>query len=185
MKAHRVKEFELNGVVHKFDSRHDVVKLVKPNGVGIELGTAGGDFSKRVLEISDLEFLYTVDRFDPDAGRYKVAMENLLPCRSRSAIIKMPFSDATQLFNDRYFDWIYIDGYAHTGEEGGQTFVDWWPKIRSGGIFSGDDYDRGNWPLVVENLNQFAEKVKRDIYVIDCEPGQHWASKNPTWFMIR
>jgi hypothetical protein len=185
MKIHTVKEFELNGVVHKFNSRHDVVKIVKSSGVGIELGTAGGDFSKRVLEISDLEYLYTVDRFDPDAGRYKAAMYNLLHYRSRSAILKMEFSEAVELFSDRYFDWIYIDGYAHTGQENGQTFVDWWDKIKTPGIFSGDDYDPEIWPLVVENLNQFAEKVQRDIYVIDCKPGDDWASKSSTWFMMR
>jgi hypothetical protein len=39
--------------------------------------------------------------------------------------------------------------------------------------------------LVVENLNQFAEKVQRDIYVIDCKPGDDWASKSSTWFMMR
>jgi hypothetical protein len=183
MKVHKVKQFELNRVVHTFNARHDVVKLVKPNGVGIELGTAGGDFSKRVLEISDLEYLYTVDRFDTDC--YRHAMSKLMPYRNRSSILRMEFSEAAGSFNDEFFDWIYIDGYAHTGEEGGQTFVDWWTKIRSGGIFSGDDYSHDVWPLVVENLNWFAEKVQRDIYVIDCEPGDHWASKNPTWFMIK
>ena len=185
MKVHVVKEFELNGIVHTFNSRHDVVKLVKPQGIGIELGTATGAFSRKILEISDLEYLYTVDMFDPDNGRHKHAMENLLPYRNRSSVLKMKFNEAADLFNYADFDWVYVDGYAHTGEENGQTFVDWWPKIKSGGIFSGDDYSLIHWPLVVENLNKFAEQVRRDIYVINCEPGNDWASQHPTWFIIK
>ena len=185
MKIHTVKEFELNGIVHEFESRHDVVKLVKSQGIGIELGTAEGNFSRQVLENSDLEYLYTVDMFDPDGGRYRAAMQNLLPLRSRSTILKMKFNQAAELFDYGYFDWIYIDGFAHTGQENGQTFDDWWPKVKSGGVFSGDDYSQSSWPLVVEQLNIFSEQVRRDIYVIDCEPGDDWASKQPTWFMIK
>ena len=185
MKIHIVKEFELNGIVHKFNSRHDVVKLVKSAGIGIELGTAGGDFSRRVLENSDLEYLYTVDMFDPDGGRYRTAVQNLMSFKNRSSIIKMKFSEAADVFEYQYFDWVYIDGFAHTGQENGQTFNDWWPKVKPGGVFSGDDYNQVHWPLVVENLNIFAERKKQDIYVIDCAPGDDWASKQPTWFMIK
>lgn len=29
------------------------------------------------------------------------------------------------------FDFVYIDGYAHTGEENGKTIIDWWRKVRT------------------------------------------------------
>jgi hypothetical protein len=31
----------------------------------------------------------------------------------------MSFDDALDIFDDEFFDFIYIDGFAHTGEEGG------------------------------------------------------------------
>tara|TARA_Y100000389_G_C17052243_1_gene313332 strand:+ start:118 stop:318 length:201 start_codon:yes stop_codon:yes gene_type:complete len=62
------------------------------------------------------------------------------------------------LFPDDFFDFIYVDGYAHTGEENGKTFFDWWPKLKQNGIFSGDDYDNKKWTEVYKNVNNFCEK---------------------------
>jgi hypothetical protein len=51
------------------------------------------------------------------------------------------FKEFVQWFEDEYFDFIYIDGLAHTGQESGQTIRDWLPKIKSTGIICGHDYN--------------------------------------------
>jgi hypothetical protein len=89
-----------------------------------------------------------------------------------------------RLFEPECFDFIYIDGHAHTGQENGKTFEDWWPLLKPGGVFAGDDY-HSDWPKVVENLNVFAKGIGHEIHVIDCTPGEDWASKYPTWFMVK
>ena len=45
---------------------------------------------------------------------------------------------ATQ-FEDNTFDWIYVDA-LHTGEALIQDLNAWYPKVKSGGIISGDDF---------------------------------------------
>ena len=42
----------------------------------------------------------------------------------------MTFDDAIDLFEDQFFDFIYIDGFAHTGEEGGETLIKWYRKLK-------------------------------------------------------
>ena len=76
--------------------------------------------------------------------------------RERSVILKMPFEEAVHLFKDEIFDFIYIDGYAHTGQDDGRTLNEWWPKVKKGGIFAGHDYSVQSWPKTVEQVNKFA-----------------------------
>jgi len=165
--------------------RHDVAKLVNPGGVGIELGVAEGVFSERVLRKSSLSFLYGVDMYAGDRGhdidQYRRALARLMPFRGRQTILKMRFDEALSLFPDEYFDFIYVDGYAHTGEEEGRTLVDWYPKLRPGGIFAGDDYSP-DWPKVVAAVDAFCSNHGLGLNVIDCrEPGSVW-SEYPTWW---
>jgi hypothetical protein len=46
---------------------------------------------------------------------------------------------AAKSFEDEYFDWLYIDA-LHTREAVLDDLRAWWPKLRSGGLISGDDY---------------------------------------------
>lgn len=166
--------------------RHDVVKLVKSGGVGIELGVAEGVFSERVLIHSDLRFLYSVDMYAGDRGhdvaQYRRALTRLMTHRDRNAVVKMRFDEALHLFEDAYFDFIYVDGYAHTGQESGQTLKDWFPKLKPGGIFAGDDYSR-DWPKVIQTVNKFVKDNNLDLNIIECaEPGSVW-SEHPTWWV--
>ena len=183
-----INEYVHEGQTHQLRHRWDVAKLVKDAGVGIELGTAAGGFSYQVLTNTNLEFLYTVDRYQEKhhtINEYQTALKRLQIYRTRSTILRMNFSEALVLFPDEYFDFVYVDGFAHTGEDNGEAFRDWWPKLKPGGIFAGDDYHE-NWPLVVDNLNCFSRQVDRSINVIACEPidGDTY-SQYPTWFMVK
>lgn len=166
--------------------REDVVKLVKSDGVGVELGVAEGMFAERVLRSSSLSFLYGVDMYAGDRGhdidQYRRALTRLMPFRNRHSLLKMRFEQALPLFQDAYFDFIYVDGYAHTGEEEGRTLEDWFPKLRAGGVFAGDDYST-SWPKVKDVVDRFARRVGAKLQVINCaEPGSIW-SEYPTWWI--
>jgi len=123
-----------------FHRRGDIAQLVKPDGIGIELGVARGWLSERLLASGNFHHLYSVDRWDGDRGHdveeYKVAIRALMPYRDKNTCLKMSFDEALDLFADEYFDFIYIDGYAHTGQEGGKTLENWWPKLKPGGLFT-------------------------------------------------
>jgi SAM-dependent methyltransferase len=117
-----------------------------------------------------------------DTAQYLRACNRLNRFRTRNAIIRARFDEALSLFPDQSLDFIYVDGYAHTGEEGGQTFEDWWPKLKPGGIFAGDDYDPDRWPQVTTSVDFFLETHGLDAYVIPfTEEGSIW-SEFPTWF---
>jgi hypothetical protein len=184
--ASLIKNFLLNGVEHVFESRHDVVKLLPDNAVGIELGTGSGLFAKTILEKFPIQYLYTVDHFGNENinNKYQHALFILEQQKSRSSILKMTFRQATKLFPNNHFDFIYVDGYAHTGHDQGSIYHDRWPLLKVGGVFAGDDYD-SKFPLVIKNIEEFAKHQSKDLYVIDCLPGEDWASKCPTWFMIK
>jgi len=174
-------------LVADFKQRDDVATLIRPGGVGVELGVAAGDFSRRILERSEIGFLFSIDMWAGERGhdvsQYKEAIRALHPYRTRNTCLRMRFDEALDLFNDESLDFIYVDGYAHTGEENGRTYSEWYPKLRPGGIISGDDY-HADWPLVVKAVDDFIDTEKLVLHVIQCSEGT-WNSRYPTWFAVR
>ena len=41
----------------------------------------------------------------------------------------------------------------------------YYPLVKDGGIFFGDDYDTG-WPGVVNAVNDFARSLSKEVYLI-------------------
>jgi hypothetical protein len=53
--------------------------------------------------------------------------------------------EAAALFPDGHFDWAYIDA-SHFYDDVKRDLESFFPKLRKGGYFAGDDYDRrGIW----------------------------------------
>jgi Methyltransferase domain len=182
MDADKVRE-----QVASFQKRDDIARLLKPGGIGVELGVAAGDFSARILEKSDIGFLFSIDMWAGDRGHgvdeYKLAIRRLYPHRTRNTPLRMRFDEALDLFPDGYFDFVYVDGYAHTGEENGATIRNWYPKVARGGILAGDDY-HADWPLVVKAVDDFVKQLQLPFFLINCRENT-WNSKYPTWFTIK
>ena len=88
------------------------------------------------------------------------------------------------LFEDETFDFIYVDGYAHTGENEGQTLHDWWPKLKRGGMFTGDDYHE-DWPKVVYHVNEFCRIKELNINIYDYKYKDEIYSKYPSWYVFK
>jgi hypothetical protein len=170
-----------------FTRRDDVATLFREGGTGVELGVAGGDFSERILQRSKVGYLYSIDMWAGDRGhdmhQYREAIARLSPYRERNTMLRMRFDEALPLFPDSSLDFIYVDGYAHDGELNGQTFRDWFPKLKPGGIIAGDDY-HADWPLVVAAVDRFAAEQGLELHVIQCSE-ESWNSKYPTWFAMK
>ena len=104
--------------------RHDVLEALKgKNNVGIELGVAGGHYSKRMVQSGKFKRFYGIDLYEDhhDTKEYVSAL-SLVGIEENYSLLRMSFDDAIGLFEDNLFDFICFDGYAHTGEEGGKTF---------------------------------------------------------------
>lgn len=164
--------------------RHDVVnELNGNNNIGIELGVARGIYSRRMIDSARFKRFYGVDIYSDihDTKEYISALKYIGIEDTTYSLLRMDFESALEMFEDNYFDFIYVDGFAHTGEEGGKTLIDWIKKLKPGGILAGDDY-HDDWPLVVWAVNDLAKKIGAEITVTGgSEDGIY--CKYPTWYL--
>lgn len=167
--------------------RHDILQLLgeRTGLVGVELGVAGGGYSRRMVESGRFSTFFGVDMYADthDVTQYKSALRHvglLAPYK----LLRMSFAEAYDLFDDESLDFIYIDGYAHSGQEGGETIWHWARKVKPGGLIAGDDY-HDDWPLVKEAVDLFADTTGFELCVTTVvEPDIDYAA-HPTWGMIK
>jgi hypothetical protein len=166
--------------------RDDVLQLIEvDNAIGIELGVAKGGYSKRMVESKKFAKFFGVDRYSDihDTEEYKQALKNV-GLFSNYSLLRMRFDEALNLFEDDTFDFIYIDGYAHSGQLGGETIFDWYPKLKEGGVLSGDDYDEEAWPLVVAAVKEIATQLDATVYITSVKKSDTY-SNYASWAIVK
>ncbi|MCG8603179.1 MAG: class I SAM-dependent methyltransferase [Verrucomicrobiales bacterium] len=126
--------------------------------LGVELGVASGRYSEHLLQQCPVRRLYSIDAWAGDRGhdiaQCDAATRRLSKYGTRSIVIRARFEEALALFPDPTLDFVYIDGYAHEGNEAGQTLTTWWQKVRPGGILAGHDY-HPRWEKNVAAVDAF------------------------------
>lgn len=148
--------------------------------VGIELGVAAAKYSKYLTENYNFVEYYGIDKWnDHHNEKEKNSVFEYFKEKKNVKIMHMSFDDALILFPDNYFDFIYIDGYAHTGQNDGKTIRTWFYKLKQGGIFSGHDYCEKMWPKTYQQVN----KVIRD--ELGYEILKTEELKEPSWYIIK
>lgn len=145
---------------------------------GIELGVAKGDFAEELKKRYPNLFLWGVDRYADhhDDAEYSATVKRMA-WWSGYALLRMSFEQAASHFSDQSFDFVYIDGYAHTGQEGGRTLAQWFPKVRRGGVFAGHDY-HPQYQATKDAVDEFAKVTGRQIHLTT-------GDEFPSWWMIR
>lgn len=169
------------------EGRLGVLSLLdRPTGnVGIELGVAAGDFSVRLLESGRFDRLYGVDAYADhhEVNEYKLALRRL-GLSGGYTLLRMFFDEALELFEDNSLDFVYIDGYAHTGQKGGETIFAWASKVKPGGVVSGHDYDPA-FPLTIEAVDWFVAENGFELCIVDLEGAYpSWAVRKTTETII-
>lgn len=164
--------------------RNDIPQFLDCLGakVGVELGVAQGWFSAHLVKFSHLDVLYSIDRwaFDRghDAQQYFDAVNALKKYKDRSIVLRLEFHDALGLFPDNFFDFIYIDGYAGTGQDDGHTLREWYPKLKQRGLFSGHDYCCIHYGENVKIIDKFIKEHQLEMYLTKDDP-------LPSWMVIK
>ena len=155
----------------------------------------------------------TVDNFMNGDDR-KIAEENVRAYANRVTFVKALSLDAATHFPSEYFDWLYVDA-LHTYDAVMADLRAWWPKLRDGGLFSGDDYgDEQDTPFVkakrwstyygsvakmshwgtIRAVQAFAEEVDRQLFVTWMRPGKNKSTISsmgtgcyswPAWYIIK
>lgn len=175
MKIKRLVDIPLN-------SRNDFVNLLNLfnlNNNWVELGVATGGFN-HILVKSGRATVWGIDRWSDhhDLKEYVSAI-NLLNPYTNSKLLRASFEEALHLFEDNFFDFIYIDGYAHTGQNGGETLTSWYPKLKNGGILAGHDY-APPWEENIKVVNEFLSKNSLNLNLIG-----KGVDKYPSWWTIK
>ncbi len=166
--------------------RHDVLRLLGDRSglIGVELGVAAGEFSRRMVASGRFACFFGVDMYadSHDTDQYKKALRHV-GLLSPYKLLRMSFAEAYDLFDDDSLDFIYIDGYAHTGQEGGETIWNWARKVRVGGLIAGDDY-HPDWPLVIEAVDRFAADANLDLCMTTEIETVDYAG-HPSWVAVK
>jgi hypothetical protein len=162
---------------------HGRVRLADevPNeGLFVELGVASAVFAEQVLSRNNGMNYIGIDAWADhhDESEMKYASSKLRIFGRRVKLRREFFSKAVTKFQDESCDVIYVDGYAHTGQDDGRTLREWWPKVKPGGVFAGHDYDE-KWPLTVAAVDAFAKSLDLPIEVIKDEPFSSWLIRKP------
>jgi hypothetical protein len=131
-------------------------------GIGAEVGVCFGFFSDLILKTSKVDLLVSVDSWDNDTD-YHAAGRLLSKHGYRSALLRTQSLTAASLFQDGFFDFVYIDA-EHDYDHVKADIAAWYPKVKPGGFLSGHDYEPG-WtnpegkffPFgVIEAVDEFA-----------------------------
>lgn len=158
--------------------RSDFTKLIDERDykLGAEIGVAWGAFSVQLLQNSRLELLLCVDTWAQKARRrrcrqpwgteanMKAAIAALRPYGARKLIIRKPGLWVANWLSelDLQLDFVYLDA-SHAYQDIAADIEAWWPRIRSGGILAGHDYDKHDMrgcKGVIRAVDEFVKKEK-------------------------
>lgn len=161
-------------------------------GSGVEVGTHRGEFAETILSHWRGERLFCVDCWsavphDPllyqlpptDAEQerhYAFARARLDRFGAHVSFIRQFSGPAAIEFEDHSLDFSYIDA-AHDKESVFADLNSWWPKVKHGGVFCGDDYT-ASYPGVVEAVHAFADSVGHPVAVST-------GGIRPQWFIFK
>jgi hypothetical protein len=111
------------------------------------------------------------------------ALLNMYKNNSRVNIIKDYSLNACKMFEDGFFDFVYIDA-DHTEQAVYEDLNSWYFKIRSGGVLAGHDYcecvvAHGVKFGVISALKRFTAENNLPIHVDNDPPWYNWFIPKP------
>lgn len=162
----------------QFPTRADLALSVPPGGTMVELGVAAGMFACVLMARNPRARYIGIDRYTDHHGEreYRAAKDRI---KSKGGkLLRATFSDALRMFTDDFNPLIYVDGYAHTGQEEGRTLRDWWPKVKPGGIFAGHDY-HPTYQATIDAVDAFVAEHGLTLNIIEEKPFPSWWVRKP------
>lgn len=155
--------------------RIDLAKYFKELGfkVGAEIGVLEGSYSRALCRYNPELKLYCIDAWGLVDKRESMRAFHLkMYERAKrklsfhtSILIRKPSIEAVKQFTDDSLDFVYIDA-NHSYDAVKEDITIWTPKVRSGGIVSGHDY---NLPDVSRAVIEYAEKNNLKVMSTDCD----------------
>jgi hypothetical protein len=186
-------EYKGRPFVIKGSDRDDLPSFYKEMGysVGAEIGVFKGKFTERFCQAGHK--MYAIDPWvgyfgagkteqkqDKQERNYEYS-KNLLS-NYDCVVIRESSTDAIRRFKNNSLDFVYIDG-NHMFKYIAADIVDWWSKVRPGGVISGHDYinsgpQANNVIIQVKAIvDAYAELYDLDFYITE--------EIVPSWMFIK
>lgn len=207
----------INPIPDRYDFAHYAQAHFHKTGLAAEVGVFEGAFAAHNLKTWEGKYMMvdtwahrddgTTDKNDKDMAYWKGVMEKARKqtafAGDRRTLDRAYSVDAADNYPNGLFDWIFLDA-GHDYENFKADLEAWWPKLRSGGLFSGDDYglsqnDTRLYPMTVDRqgdnwrdlakvykwgtapaLYEFCEARKLQLHIT-------WRNDfaNPAWYIIK
>lgn len=181
-----IPEFELKEMhlqnLKVLPNRSDMLEQLPKNGVVAEIGVDKGDFSLQILIKTQPKKLHLIDLWGSERyNQYKrkeVELKFEKEILSKNVAINFGYSTkVVDMFEDSYFDWIYIDT-DHSYETTKEELKLYSSKIKVGGIIAGHDYVEGFWNGlvkfgVIEAVNEFCVCNNWEFIYLTMENREH------------
>lgn len=170
---------------------HTLLAHLGIDGLGVEVGVKFGEYSDYLLAFTKLKTLFSVDPWEQDFDHrhsndeqerfYKQTAILLQKYGDRSKIIRRSSAKAATLFQDRVFDFVYIDA-NHAYDFVSQDMRLWWPKLKIGGMLAGHDYSpeiqqRAGNGGVIRAVDEFVQLHSLKLRLTE--------ERFPTWYFLR
>ncbi len=170
-------------------SRIELLKLLPKNGIVAEIGVWRGEFSSKILEHCNPKHLYLIDGWahqNPDLYNSGFNLnDEVLEKEYQAVVLKFKndprvtivraFSpEAVELFENNFFDWVYLDG-NHNYHAIKQDLYTWYEKVKVGGLIVGDDYNNTVSSQVVPAVNEFLSKYNLPLLYLTTQKPPNYA----------
>lgn len=161
-----------------FKTRADLALAVPTGGLMIELGVARGDFAVELVRANPGANYIGIDRYTDHHNDKEWAFALGRITALGHIIFRQTFEEGRNNFHGDSANLVYIDGYAHTGQEGGKTIRDWWTVVKPGGILAGHDY-HPKWQPTIDAVDLFVKENELELNIIEEEPYPSWWVRKP------
>lgn len=154
--------------------------------VGAEIGVAGGQHIKALMENTDIEKIYGIDPYQDDCwddmkgyfdletdyggfdGLYNEVKDMLNVYGNRVELIRKKSLDVAPEFKDETLDFVFIDA-AHDYENCFNDISFWHHRVRKGGYVMGHDWEHSGYPgvqkAVVEHYGNSVTGIAGPVHV--------------------
>lgn len=149
-----------NANIQHLESRYNLpqwLETLQFKGDGAELGVQRGEFAAHSLRVwpSGAHY-YMVDPWAQQAvyvdlanvatseqeNRMAEAAQAVAAFPTRAVLMRNFSFDAAKAFEDCALDYVYVDA-VHDYAGALNDMIDWWPKVRPGGVMGGHDFADG------------------------------------------
>lgn len=145
--------------------------------LGLEIGCDVGDTANYLLSNLPNLVLHGVDPYvnchdwngrflDDREDAYQKILDRCSKFGERFIMHRDFSNNLVNSFEDESLDFIFIDG-LHTYEQLTKDCKNYYSKVKTGGIFSGHDYNV--IPGVNKAVNEFAKELGKEILTTDCD----------------